>query len=136
MKTNEEKKEVGRFLCAGVIATAVDFGIYYLGMNFFAPAIAKSISFVCGGVAAFFLNKYWTFKQDKQSPQEVVRFVVANTGAFVVNVLTNELMLRITGKMIFTSLSFATVVTAVLTYFVFKHWVFTSQAVVPPVIKP
>lgn len=136
MKTNEEKKEVGRFLCAGVIATAVDFGIYYLGMNFFPPVIAKSISFVCGGVAAYFLNKYWTFKQGQQSPAEIVRFVVANSAAFVLNVFTNELMLRITGKMIFASLSTATVVTAVFTYFLFKHWVFTSHDVVPPVTKP
>lgn len=128
MTINENNKEVGRFLCAGVIATAVDFGIYYLSLKFCPTVIAKSLSFTCGGVAAFFLNKYWTFRQEQKSSSEVGRFIAANGLAFLLNVGLNELMLKISGNSVFVSLSTATVVTAVFTYFLFKNWVFAVKS--------
>ncbi|MGE0268627.1 MAG: GtrA family protein [Candidatus Omnitrophota bacterium] len=127
MTVNENNKEIGRFLCAGVIATAVDFGIYYLFLNFCPSVIAKSVAFTGGGVAAFFLNKYWTFRQEKKSSSEVARFVAANGLAFFLNVGVNELMLRTSGG-VFVSLITATLVTAVFTFVIFKNWVFAVKA--------
>ncbi|MDP8265951.1 MAG: GtrA family protein [Candidatus Aceula meridiana] len=120
----EKYKEIIKFSVTGIFVVATDIGIYCLFINFLPFAIAKGISFTCGGAAAYLLNKYWTFKQEKKSSSEIVRFIVANSLALVANVLTNEIILRLNKHAIFLALVVATAVTAVFTFIVLKFWVF------------
>ncbi|MBP9854585.1 MAG: GtrA family protein [Candidatus Omnitrophica bacterium] len=126
MVIKDSYKEIARFLFSGFIATAVDFAIYYLGLNFFPTVVAKGISFVCGGIVLYFLNKYWTFKQEDKSYTEVVRFIIGEVLAFIVNIGINELMLRLSAS-VFLALVVATAVTTVFTFILFKYWVFSSN---------
>ena len=52
-----------RFVVVGVVGAVVDFSTYllalHLGMSFLA---ARSLSFVCGTVTAYVLNRRWAFR--------------------------------------------------------------------------
>ena len=121
---NSQASEIIKFSISGVVVVGTDFCIYYLLINFLPNAVAKAISFTCGGVVAYVLNKYWTFKQKQQSSSEVVRFIVANFMALGLNVATNEIILKINHEAVFLALVVATTLTSVFSYVVFKFWVF------------
>jgi putative flippase GtrA len=83
-----------KFQLVGVVAIATDF-LVYSGLRHLLPySAAKAISFSCGGVAAYLLNKYWTFRQTKRSYLEMILFAIVNTSGLGLNVLVNYLVLR------------------------------------------
>lgn len=116
--------EIIRFSITGVFVIATDFGVYYLLIHLLPSAIAKAISFTCGGVVAYVLNKYWTFKQEQKSSSEVVRFIIANFIALGLNVAVNETILRINHEAVLLALVTATILTSIFTFVVFKFLVF------------
>ncbi|MFH1061920.1 MAG: GtrA family protein [Candidatus Omnitrophota bacterium] len=122
-----QTKEIIKFSISGMLAVAADFSIYYLLIGFLPSAIAKGISFTCGGIVAYLLNKYWTFKQKEKSAPEIFRFVLANSLALGLNIGSNEAVLYIDRQAVFLALSTATAITAIFTFIVFKFWVFKSK---------
>lgn len=61
------RKSIGhfvKFMIVGVINFGVDYGILSLltGVFGWPVAIANTISYSCGVINSYFLNKYWTFK--------------------------------------------------------------------------
>lgn len=123
----KQKNEIVKFGFTGIIVIAIDIGVYYLLINFLSYFVAKSISFVCGGVVAYLLNKYWTFKQVKKSSSEIQRFIVANLSALGINVATNKIVLSLNEQDVFLALAVATATTAIFTFVVFKFWVFQRK---------
>ena len=107
-----------------MFVVGVDMGVYSLLIHFLPYTIAKGISFTCGGAAAYFLNKHWTFARKGRSNSEVFRFIIANVCALVVNVGANNLILAGSKENVLIALITATSVTAVFTYVIFKFWVF------------
>ena len=63
-------KGLGQFIkfnVVGIMNTAVDFGVFmilnhYLGLIY---AVSQVISYSCGMVNSYFLNKFWTFQKEK-----------------------------------------------------------------------
>ncbi|MDD5070917.1 MAG: GtrA family protein [Candidatus Omnitrophica bacterium] len=117
-------KEIVKFLITGTFVVGVDIGLYSLLIHYLPYAISKGISFSCGGVVAYSLNKYWTFARKRKSKSEVFRFIIANLCALVVNVGINNLILAGNKENVFIALITATFITAVFTYVIFKFWVF------------
>jgi putative flippase GtrA len=118
------KKEISRFLMAGVIVNAVDFSIYYALYHFMFFSIAKTISFTCAGVVGYLLNKHWTFEMIQPSYAEAGRYLFVNVVALGCNVLTNQLVLSFWHGAIFPALIIASLATGSLTFVCFKWWVF------------
>ena len=61
------KKSTGhfmKFMAVGVINFFVDYGVFFLLTNVFAMMIAPAniISYTCGVINSFLLNRHWTFK--------------------------------------------------------------------------
>jgi len=121
------KKELPRFLVAGSSAVATDMGVYYLLLNFLSHSPAKAISFLCGTVVAYVLNKYWTFGQDKRSTSEVMRFAALYLTTLSLNVLTNKLTLTVLPGFVFIAFLSATAVSTTLNFIGQKFWVFRVQ---------
>lgn len=117
------KKELKRFLVAGLSAVGTDLGIYYLLLNFLESYIAKGISFLAGTIVAFVINKYWTFEKKEKSYIEMIRFSILYSLTLGVNVLTNKLVLDNSGIVIL-SFIIATGVSTVLNFIGQKFWVF------------
>ena len=124
------KKEIKRFLMAGVVINAADFGIYYFLFHFLSFSLSKGISFTCAGVAGYFLNKYWTFKQARLSYAEAGRYALINLLALAINVSVNQSILNKWPGAVGPALAAAAAVTSLWAFLGFKYWVYKAQLTV------
>jgi putative flippase GtrA len=84
-----------RFVLFGVLSAAVDFGVYQLFLHVGTWAdLAKAISFVCGTVTAYMLNRRWTF-DSAGGAAPATRFAALYTVTFFVNVGVNAYFLHL-----------------------------------------
>jgi putative flippase GtrA len=91
------RTQLMRFAVSGGTAVAIDYAVYMLLSLWwmgFMQYPAKGISFIAGSVAAYFMNKLWTFQKTGYSKQEVLRFVCIYGISFGLNVLVHYLVLR------------------------------------------
>ncbi len=118
------RKELIRFLIAGFSAVFTDMGTYYLILSVLPPSAAKVISFICGTVVAYLLNKFWTFEKKKFCHKEMIRFALLYCTTLGVNVLVNKVALEITDSNYLFSFLAATGTSTVLNFIGQKWWVF------------
>jgi len=66
-----------RFIVVGVINTAIGMSIMFIAYNFFHLSywVSTFFNYLIGSIVSYFLNKYFTFKQNEQSFKEIVLFV-------------------------------------------------------------
>lgn len=117
------KKELKRFLVAGLSAVGTDLVTYYILLNFLSHDVAKAISFLLGTIVAFVINKYWTFEKHEKSYKEIFQFGILYSTTLVANVLTNKIVLNNT-EIVFVAFLIATGVSTVLNFIGQKFWVF------------
>jgi putative flippase GtrA len=87
--------QAARFVLFGVLSACVDFGVYQLLLHAGLPAYgAKAISFVCGTVTAYLLNRRWTFDAEGGTAT-ALRFAALYSVTFFVNVGVNSLGLHV-----------------------------------------
>jgi putative flippase GtrA len=78
-----------RFFVFGVLSAGVDFGIYTLLLHVGLWAdVSKGISFICGTITAYLLNRRWTFDSEGGAAP-AIRFGILYTTTFFVNVGVN-----------------------------------------------
>lgn len=125
--------EVSRFLVVGLVAAAIDLGIYlwlqHLGT---ATYVAKAISFVAGAVAACFGHKHLTFQRDANGTRGIVIYWLLYSATLGLNMLVNEGLLRAFGNQSRPSLVIAwigaMVASATTNYVGGKLLVFTGRS--------
>lgn len=90
----------GKFLVVSVTNFIVDYGVLYLltavvGM---LTAPANMISYTCGVINSFLLNRYWTFKQKHSFfSRHFVKFVFVNLISLGVNTLAVWILVDLYG---------------------------------------
>lgn len=74
-----------KFLIVGMINTLVGTSVMFVFYNVFHAGywIASALNYITGSIVSFFLNKYFTFKSDKKSLNEVIRFILNITVCYV-----------------------------------------------------
>lgn len=89
-----QKKELFRFLIGGGNAVLVD-GIAYtvLLRAGFHLLTAKAVSYVCGAVAGFVINKLWTFESRGFSGREIVKYTFLYLFSAFLNASVNKAVL-------------------------------------------
>jgi len=117
------KKELKRFLLAGLSAVATDLATYFILLNFIPHDIAKAISFLLGTILAFIINKYWTFEKYQKSYKEMMKFGILYSLTLGANVMTNNIVLEYT-SLVFLAFLVATGVSTVVNFIGQKWWVF------------
>ena len=67
-----------KFLAVGVINTIVGAGVMFLLYNVFEVSywISSACNYIVGGTVSFFLNKFFTFKNNQKSLKQVVLFIL------------------------------------------------------------
>ncbi len=121
------KKEIHRFLIAGIFVGAIDFGVYYFLIHFLSFSLAKGISFASASIVGYLFNKYWIFQYNQASSYlEVSRYVLINLLALGINVLTNQTILNAWPGSVFFALISASILTSSFTFICFKWWVFRA----------
>ena len=78
MKNKIIDKTTLKFLLVGIINTLVGNGVMFLLYNLCGVGYTLSTvaNYVVGSIVSYFLNKYYTFKQNKKSCKEVLRFII------------------------------------------------------------
>ncbi len=92
------KAQLVRFVAIGVVAAAVDLGVYQLLLHLgvWAP-LAKGISFILGTTTAYLLNRRYTFAASKGGSGKFLGFVVLYGSTFAANVAVASLVLHVMG---------------------------------------
>jgi putative flippase GtrA len=136
------KKQLIKFTFIGLFAVIVDLICYYFLLRLLPEKVfsavsnevfAKTISFLCGLNVTYFFNKSWTWKNNSQSSNKFVKFIILYSISLFINVFMNSSLLRILHKNItFSAIPYkylvafvgATLVSATFNFIGQKAWVF------------
>ena len=118
------KQEILKFLVGGGTAVIVDFFTYKIFMILgLERTIAKTLSFICGSIVGFIINKYWTFKSPKFQIKEILKYTVLYILTALINSQVNKYTLLLFGNEIFAFLC-ATGVSTILNFLGQKFLIF------------
>lgn len=118
------KQEILKFLVGGGTAVIVDFFTYKIFMVLgLERTIAKTLSFICGSIVGFIINKYWTFKSPKFQIKEILKYTVLYILTAFINSQVNKYTLLLFGNEIFAFLC-ATGVSTILNFLGQKFLIF------------
>ncbi len=130
------KKQLVGYTISGICATGTDYIIYnaliYAGLSYYS--VAKTISFLCGTLVAFFYNKYITFQAPEKSYREVALFFVLYVISMVCNVSINSFGLELFHHFLSFQYSLtaafllATFASMAINFIGQKCWVFAKKA--------
>ena len=123
----QEVREFIKFNLAGAAAIGTDYGVYNLLVLFLLSAPAKAISFTCGGITAFLINKYWTFNLHGFDVGEIVRYLVVMGAGIGLNVGVNELVLRLIVENRNIAFVAAVAISGLSIFLGQKFWVFRKR---------
>ena len=120
--------EMMRFLLVGGIAVLIDGCFYFCLIDFeiTEASWAKRLSFLLGSFWAFFMNKYFTFRQKRFSFAQPVLFGLVYLTGFILNSLIHDLVL-VFSKIELFAFIIATSVSTVSNFLGQKLIVFKSQ---------
>ena len=70
--------EQSRFVIVGVMNTIIGIVAMFIAYNIFHLGywISSACDYIIGSIFSYFANKHFTFKSNKKSKSEVVRFVI------------------------------------------------------------
>ncbi len=119
--------QIARFIMTGIIAVSTDF-LFYTALATVIPIdMAKGCSFILGSIAAFFLNKLWTFNDQSTMGSAAVKFASLYSATFLSNVAVNHFSLALLPDMKIICFLLATGTSTILNYIGMKYWVFSSN---------
>ena len=82
MKRNHEFM---RFCLVGAVNTGVDFTVFAVLSNLgVLMLVAQCVSYTCGVLNSFLLNRTWTFRGRGQSSGQLIRFLTLNLGTLTI----------------------------------------------------
>ena len=124
--------QVLRFGIVGVINTLVDVIAYFV-LTRYTPAfanhinLAKGLSFFCGTVTSFMLNRAFTFRvRARFNYSELMRFYAVVGSSLVFNVALLYVFHTIFGIYDLVAVGISTILTFVAGFLLSKGWVFKS----------
>lgn len=126
-------RQVLRFGVVGVINTLVDVIAYFV-LTRYTPAfanhinLAKGLSFFCGTVTSFILNRTFTFKvRTRFDFKEVMRFYAVVGSSLVFNVALLYVFNSLLGIYDLVAVGISTVLTFIGGFLLSKGWVFKAE---------
>lgn len=93
-------RQLLRFLVSGSCAVLVDYGTYLLFQRLgLEISLAKVLSYICGAIVGFVINKLWTFERGEsaQTVTEILKYALVYGISALLNAAVNQLVLGITG---------------------------------------
>ena len=70
--------EQSRFMAVGIMNTLIGAAAMFIAYNVFHMGywLSSAMDYIIGSIFSYFANKYFTFKAEKKSAGEVIRFAV------------------------------------------------------------
>lgn len=126
--------EQSRFVMVGIMNTVIGAVAMLIAYNVFHLGywISSAMDYIIGSIFSYFANKHFTFKSEKKSLTEVVRFVINIVVCYVVSYSVAKPVIEIALKDVKLSISileqismfFGMGIFMVLNYFGQKFFVF------------
>ena len=129
--------EQSRFALVGVMNTIIGTSAMFIAYNVFGLGywLSSAINYIVGSIFSYFANKYFTFKSDKKSKKEIVRFIINIVVCYfiaysiakpVINTLLGNFNLEVS-LLEQIEMLFGTGFFIVINYFGQKFFVFTKK---------
>ena len=130
MLKNKKNKELLKYIFVGLSTVLIDFLIYKFLIKFIVIYLAKTISFLSGTLFSYQLNRTWTFKSEKKTLSQFIKYLIIHITSLVLNVFINSLLLNTFSKNYFLSyeVSFliATLTSATYNFLFIKIFIFNN----------
>lgn len=142
---SETNKQLTKFAFIGGLAVLTDLSAYWVLLNVLpehalpgdlgTEALAKTLSFLCGLMVTYHLNKRWTWRRKDSSRRRFVKFILTYGLSLVLNVGINSGLLHLLHEqLLFADLPFkyffafagATGFCASFNFIAQKFWIFKS----------
>jgi putative flippase GtrA len=82
-----------KFCTVGAVNTGIDLAVFAVLSSWgFSLLVAHSLSYICGGLNSFLLNRTWTFKQGSHTAGQLSKFLLLN---FLTLMITYVLMVEV-----------------------------------------
>ena len=129
--------EQSRFIIVGVLNTIIGTTTMLIAYNIFHLGywIASALNYIVGSIFSYFANKYFTFKSEKKSLSEIIRFVVNIVVCYFISYSVAKPVIEMALKNLHLSVSileqismfFGMGIFVVLNYFGQKFFVFRKK---------
>jgi putative flippase GtrA len=123
---NQTLIEFIKFSIVGAINTMVDFGVFSLLLTNGCPILlSQIISYGCGMLNSFIMNRSWTFKENKRNEySEPLKYVVANVATLILVSVLILLFINLVHLPVIIAKVICTVIGMVINFISSKFWVF------------
>ena len=126
--------QICRFAIVGGLNTLIDWAVYFILVGLYPIesvifyTFAKGVSYLCGMLNSYLLNRCWTFNgsQSTNEVRRLIRFLLVNTVSLGINSLSIYVFLNLNLSHI-TSLFLATALTFSFNFTLNKLWVFREN---------
>ena len=82
---SKQSTEFMRFCLVGAVNTGVDFAVFtVLSSMGVLMLVAQCVSYTCGVLNSFLMNRTWTFRGHGQSTGQMIRFLALNLGTLTI----------------------------------------------------
>lgn len=120
-------EELFRFLVGGGSAVITDYIVYKLLLAFIADmSVSKAVSYICGAVVGFIINKLWTFESKIFSGSEIVKYILLYAISAGINTGINKIIMLFMGMQLLAFLC-ATGASTVINFVGQKFFVFVKK---------
>ena len=129
--------EQSRFIIVGVMNTIIGTAAMLIAYNIFHLGywISSAMDYIIGSIFSYFANKYFTFKSEKKSGPEIIRFIINIVVCYFISYSVAKPIMEIILKDINLSVSileqasmfFGMGIFVVLNYFGQKFFVFRKK---------
>ena len=125
----DEFSKLVKFGMTGVMNTAVDFAVFmllsYVGVYIY---LAQMISYSCGMLNSYVVNRSWTFKsKERFLSSQLVRFIISNFLQMLLSVVLMWLFITKLGMLKIVAKICATVIMLLTGFFINRIWVFRKS---------
>ena len=70
--------EQSRFILVGIMNTIIGTTVMFLAYNMIGLGywLSSALNYIVGSIFSYYANKYFTFKSEKNSREEIIRFLI------------------------------------------------------------
>ncbi|HEY4215066.1 MAG TPA: GtrA family protein [Steroidobacteraceae bacterium] len=127
-----------RYVCVGVINTAVGLSVIYLGIYALAldDVPANIGGYLVGTLCSFMLNRSWTFSSRGAPAAQLAKFLTVMLGAYLLQIASVMIMIKVLGYNRYLAHALGTVPYTLAGYLGSRYFAFRDAAAIPRPEKP
>ncbi|MBW7453737.1 GtrA family protein [Paenibacillus sepulcri] len=119
---------VVKFGSVGIINTGIDLAVFTALTALGVSAVpAQVISYSCGVLNSYYMNRSWTFHKNKKAPGQAVRFAAVNLAALAATTVLLMILHAYTSFSLLVCKIAATVFSVGINYIGTRYWAFGNQ---------